>query len=85
MAAILDFIDSGHDVVLAAEGGASDVVRDIATECGVDLEEVSAGLPATSVPSAPLTIETFYQYGGTSLASDREYGTADRLWEGCLC
>ncbi|GAQ81543.1 Oligosaccharyltransferase [Klebsormidium nitens] len=39
VAVILDFIDSGHDVVLAAEGGASDVVRDIATECGVDLEE----------------------------------------------
>ena len=46
VAAILDFIDSGHDVVLAAEGGASDVVRDIATECGVDLEEVRAGLAA---------------------------------------
>jgi oligosaccharyltransferase complex subunit beta len=41
VAAILEFIDSGHDVVLAAEGGASDVVRDIATECGVDLDEVS--------------------------------------------
>ena len=38
--AILDFVDSGHDLILAADIGASDTIRDIALECGVDLDEV---------------------------------------------
>ncbi|KAK6916541.1 Dolichyl-diphosphooligosaccharide--protein glycosyltransferase 48kDa subunit, partial [Dillenia turbinata] len=38
-AAILDFIDSGHDLILAADTSASDLIREIATECGVDYDE----------------------------------------------
>eukprot|EP00899_Mesostigma_viride_P002733 jgi/Mesvir1/12460/Mv00614-RA.1 len=35
---ILDFIDSGHDLILAASPQASDAIREIAEECGVLLE-----------------------------------------------
>ncbi|GBG79164.1 hypothetical protein CBR_g28880 [Chara braunii] len=39
VSAILEFIDSGHDLILAADIGVSSVVRDIATECGVEFDE----------------------------------------------
>lgn len=42
LAAILDFADSGHDVIVAADENASDLIRNIAAECGVDFDEVSA-------------------------------------------
>ncbi|MED6204147.1 Dolichyl-diphosphooligosaccharide--protein glycosyltransferase 48 kDa subunit [Stylosanthes scabra] len=38
-AAILDFVDSGHDLIVAASSNASDLIREIATECGVDFDE----------------------------------------------
>ncbi|XP_073005920.1 dolichyl-diphosphooligosaccharide--protein glycosyltransferase 48 kDa subunit [Typha latifolia] len=37
--AVLDFIDAGHDLILAADSSASDLIRGIATECGVDFDE----------------------------------------------
>jgi len=37
--AILDFIDDGHNVILAASSKISDPVREIASECGVDFDE----------------------------------------------
>lgn len=40
LAAILDFVDSGHDLIIAADTNASDLIREIATECGVDFDEV---------------------------------------------
>lgn len=40
LAAILDFVDSGHDLILAADSNASELIREIATECGVDFDEV---------------------------------------------
>ncbi|XP_018849589.1 dolichyl-diphosphooligosaccharide--protein glycosyltransferase 48 kDa subunit-like isoform X2 [Juglans regia] len=39
LAAILDFVDSGHDLIIAADNNASDLIREIATECGVDFDE----------------------------------------------
>ncbi|KAJ6846653.1 dolichyl-diphosphooligosaccharide--protein glycosyltransferase 48 kDa subunit-like isoform X3 [Iris pallida] len=39
--AILDFVDSGHDLILAADSSASDLLKGIATECGVDFDEDS--------------------------------------------
>eukprot|EP00244_Chara_vulgaris_P002204 TRINITY_DN1375_c0_g1_i4.p1 TRINITY_DN1375_c0_g1~~TRINITY_DN1375_c0_g1_i4.p1 ORF type:complete len:438 (-),score=77.15 TRINITY_DN1375_c0_g1_i4:186-1499(-) len=39
VSALLEFIDSGHDLILAADIGVSSVVRDIATECGVEFDE----------------------------------------------
>lgn len=39
-AAILAFVDSGHDLIVAADNNASDLIREIATECGVDFDEV---------------------------------------------
>ncbi|PHT42097.1 Dolichyl-diphosphooligosaccharide--protein glycosyltransferase 48 kDa subunit [Capsicum baccatum] len=43
-AAILDFVDSGHDLILAADASASDLIREIATECGVDFDEDQAAM-----------------------------------------
>ncbi|KAL8549752.1 hypothetical protein ACS0TY_008550 [Phlomoides rotata] len=36
---VLDFVDSGHDLILAADSSASDLIRSIAAECGVDFDE----------------------------------------------
>lgn len=41
MAAVLDFVDSGHDLIVAADANASDLIRNIAAECGVDFDEAS--------------------------------------------
>ncbi|KAF7840919.1 dolichyl-diphosphooligosaccharide--protein glycosyltransferase 48 kDa subunit [Senna tora] len=43
-AAILDFVDSGHDLIVAADSNASDLIREIATECGVDFDEDPAAM-----------------------------------------
>lgn len=37
---IADFVDSGRDLILSADTSASDLIRGIATECGVDFDEV---------------------------------------------
>lgn len=39
LAGILDFVDSGHDLILAADPSASDLIRNVAAECGVDFDE----------------------------------------------
>jgi oligosaccharyltransferase complex subunit beta len=39
VAAVLDFVDSGHDLILAVDVGASDRIRSIASESGADFEE----------------------------------------------
>ncbi|XP_022148606.1 dolichyl-diphosphooligosaccharide--protein glycosyltransferase 48 kDa subunit isoform X1 [Momordica charantia] len=44
LAAILDFVDSGHDLILAADSNASELIREIATECGVDFDEDPAAV-----------------------------------------
>ncbi|XP_077224464.1 dolichyl-diphosphooligosaccharide-protein glycosyltransferase 48kDa subunit family protein [Tasmannia lanceolata] len=36
---VLEFVDSGHDLIIAADASASELIRDIATECGVDFDE----------------------------------------------
>ncbi|KAL9273430.1 Dolichyl-diphosphooligosaccharide--protein glycosyltransferase 48 kDa subunit-like protein [Drosera capensis] len=41
---VLDFVDSGRDLIVAADGDASDLIREIATECGVDFDEDPAAL-----------------------------------------
>ena len=45
LAAILDFVDSGHDMILSADVSASDLIREIATECGVEFDEVGGSAP----------------------------------------
>ncbi|WCJ30974.1 Dolichyl-diphosphooligosaccharide--protein glycosyltransferase 48 kDa subunit [Euphorbia peplus] len=37
--AVLDFVDSGRDLIVAADESASDFIKSIATECGVDFDE----------------------------------------------
>ncbi|XWS54636.1 hypothetical protein CRYUN_Cryun10bG0105600 [Craigia yunnanensis] len=39
LAAIINFVDSGHDLIIAADANASDFIREVATECGVDFDE----------------------------------------------
>lgn len=41
---IADFIDSGRDLILAADASASDLIRSIATECGVDFDEDASAM-----------------------------------------
>ncbi|KAG8368275.1 hypothetical protein BUALT_Bualt15G0028300 [Buddleja alternifolia] len=43
-ASLLEFVDSGHDLILAADASASEFIRDIAVECGVDFDEDPAAL-----------------------------------------
>ncbi|XVF15701.1 hypothetical protein REPUB_Repub09cG0178200 [Reevesia pubescens] len=44
LAALLDFVDSGHDLIIAADESASDLIKNIATECGVDFDEDSSAM-----------------------------------------
>ncbi|KAH7520075.1 hypothetical protein FEM48_Zijuj08G0105300 [Ziziphus jujuba var. spinosa] len=39
LGAVLDFVDSGHDLIVAADVSASDLIRNIGTELGVDFDE----------------------------------------------
>ncbi|XP_035845416.1 dolichyl-diphosphooligosaccharide--protein glycosyltransferase 48 kDa subunit-like [Helianthus annuus] len=39
VASVLDFVDSGKDLIVAADASASDLIRSIAAECGVDFDE----------------------------------------------
>ncbi|XP_059645184.1 dolichyl-diphosphooligosaccharide--protein glycosyltransferase 48 kDa subunit [Cornus florida] len=39
LAAVLDFVDAGHDLIISADPNASDLIRNIAAECGVDFDE----------------------------------------------
>jgi oligosaccharyltransferase complex subunit beta len=36
---ILEFVDAGHDLILAVDSSASDLIRGIATDCGADFDE----------------------------------------------
>ncbi|XXG49382.1 hypothetical protein AAC387_Pa02g3584 [Persea americana] len=44
LASVLEFVDSGHDLIIGADSSASDLIRDIATECGVDFDEDAAAV-----------------------------------------
>lgn len=37
---VLEFVDAGHDLILAVDSSASDLIRGIATDCGADFDEV---------------------------------------------
>ncbi|XWS68167.1 hypothetical protein CRYUN_Cryun04dG0068200 [Craigia yunnanensis] len=39
LAATINFVDSGHDLIIAADANASDLIREVSTECGVDFDE----------------------------------------------
>ncbi|KAL2905614.1 Dolichyl-diphosphooligosaccharide--protein glycosyltransferase 48 kDa subunit [Bienertia sinuspersici] len=41
---VMDFVDSGHDLILAANANASDFVRNVASECGADFEDATAAV-----------------------------------------
>ena len=44
---IADFVDSGRDLILSADTSASDLIRGIALECGVDFDEVRLSLSSS--------------------------------------
>ncbi|XP_022775274.1 dolichyl-diphosphooligosaccharide--protein glycosyltransferase 48 kDa subunit-like [Durio zibethinus] len=44
LAAVIDFVDSGHDLIVAADASASDLIKNVATECGVDFDEDSSAM-----------------------------------------
>lgn len=40
----MDFVDAGHDLIIAADNSASERIREIATECGVDFDDDQAAM-----------------------------------------
>ena len=44
LASVLEFVDSGHDLIVVGDEDPSDLLRDIATESGVDFDEVSGSI-----------------------------------------
>ncbi|KAJ4832140.1 Dolichyl-diphosphooligosaccharide--protein glycosyltransferase 48 kDa subunit [Turnera subulata] len=44
LAGILEFVDSGHDLIIAADAHASDLIREIATDSGADFDEDPAAM-----------------------------------------
>ncbi|KAF9612420.1 hypothetical protein IFM89_039453 [Coptis chinensis] len=70
--AVLEFVDSGRDLVIAADGSASDLIRDIATECGVDFDEDSEAVVIDHTSYAVLDGE-----GDHSLIASDEFIQSD--------
>ena len=46
--AILDFVDAGHDLILAVDTKASDEVRNLASDLGVDFEQQGSAVIDTT-------------------------------------
>ncbi|XP_073286718.1 dolichyl-diphosphooligosaccharide--protein glycosyltransferase 48 kDa subunit-like [Primulina huaijiensis] len=65
-ASILEFVDSGNDLIIAADQSASELIRDIAFECGVDFDEDPEALVIDHTSYAVSEIEGHH----TLLASD---------------
>lgn len=61
MGAVLDFVDSGHDLIVAADVSTSDLIRNIATELGVDFDEVCE-LPDRCVMLCIYEFSNFYEF-----------------------
>ncbi|KAM4089016.1 hypothetical protein ACB094_07G117300 [Castanea mollissima] len=72
LAAILDFVDSGHDLIIAADSNASDLIREIATESGVDFDEDPAALVIDHISYAVSNTE-----GDHTLIASDEYIKSD--------
>ncbi|KAL2927491.1 Dolichyl-diphosphooligosaccharide--protein glycosyltransferase 48 kDa subunit [Bienertia sinuspersici] len=43
-AAVVEFVDSGRDLIVALDVNSSDLIREIATECGVDFDDDPAAM-----------------------------------------
>ncbi|XP_070026852.1 dolichyl-diphosphooligosaccharide--protein glycosyltransferase 48 kDa subunit-like isoform X2 [Nicotiana sylvestris] len=57
---ILDFVDSGHDLIIAADASVSDLIREIAIDCGVDFDEapvLSKGIGHSVNPANSLVLK----------------------------
>lgn len=63
---VLDFVDSGHDLIVAANANASDFVRNVASECGVDFEDDASAMVVDHTSYAVSEIEGDH----TLIASD---------------
>jgi len=55
--AVLEFIDAGLDMILAADSSASDLIRGIATECGVDFDEDPEAMVIDHINYAAMDVE----------------------------
>ncbi|KAK8564215.1 hypothetical protein V6N12_036344 [Hibiscus sabdariffa] len=70
LAAIVDFVDSGHDLIIAADSNASDLIREVGTECGVDFDEDPSAMVIDHIGHAvsetegdhTLNIETLHRH-----------------------
>lgn len=63
---VLDFVDSGHDLIVAANANASDFIRNVASECGVDFEDDASAMVVDHTSYAVSEIEGDH----TLIASD---------------
>ncbi|KAL9245993.1 hypothetical protein vseg_019582 [Gypsophila vaccaria] len=63
---VLDFVDNGGDLILAANDNASEFVRSVASECGVDFDEDSSAVVVDHTSYAVSEIEGDH----TLIASD---------------
>ncbi|GKV26564.1 hypothetical protein SLEP1_g35845 [Rubroshorea leprosula] len=57
VAAILEFVDSGRDLIIAADANASDLIKEVATECGVDFDEEPGAVVIDHISYAVSDIE----------------------------
>ncbi|KAJ8431585.1 hypothetical protein Cgig2_025627 [Carnegiea gigantea] len=63
---VLDFVDSGHDLIVAANANASYFIRNVASECGVDFEDDASAMVVDHTSYAVSEIEGDH----TLIASD---------------
>lgn len=56
VASLVAFVDSGHDLILAADTSISELIREIAVECGVDFDEVASFLVSSHLFLAVLIL-----------------------------
>lgn len=67
-AAIMDFVDNDHDLILAAGTTTSEAIRELATECGADFDEYQQAVVIDHI-----------KYAVTKLGCDHSLIAADNL------
>ncbi|KAL0462079.1 UNVERIFIED_CONTAM: Dolichyl-diphosphooligosaccharide--protein glycosyltransferase subunit [Sesamum latifolium] len=71
---VLEFVDSGHDLILAADSNASDLIRNIAAECGVDFDEARNNARIMISGSLEMFSNRLFRSGVQKSLSSHKYG-----------
>ncbi|THG02900.1 dolichyl-diphosphooligosaccharide--protein glycosyltransferase 48 kDa subunit-like [Camellia sinensis] len=75
LAAIMDFVDAGHDLIMGANSSASNLIREIATECGVDFDEDPGAMVIDHISYAVSDTD-----GNLTLIASAEFIQSEVLW-----